>query len=68
MEGYLPIPIFNKGLLISKYPFHTGAILEKTALFRAYCQQALKADYSPAEHPRSHCKQNECSSLSCFTV
>ena len=39
MEEYPPILMFSLGLLIDKCPFKTGQCLEKTALFRAYCQQ-----------------------------
>ena len=39
MEEYPPILMFSLGLLIDKCPFQDGAMPEKTALFRAHCQQ-----------------------------
>ena len=67
-EGYLPIPMSSKDLLIGKRISRDKAMSGKNALFRAHCQQVPKTYYSPAKHRRPHCKQDEHSSLSCFTV
>ena len=58
---YPPIPMFSVGMLIGKHPFQDGQCQDKTALFRAHCQQVPKTqeEDSSAEHRRPHCKQNE---------
>ena len=48
--------------------FRTAQCQDKTALFRAHCQQAPKTHYSSAEHRRPHCKQNERSSSPRYAV
>ena len=67
-ERYLPIRMFSESKLIGKRPFQDGAMPEKNALFRAHCQQAPKARYSPDKHRRPHRKQEERSLTSFFTV
>ena len=54
--------MFSVGLLIGKRSFQDGAYLDKTALFRAHCQQVPRTQYSSAEHRRPLCKQDERSS------
>ena len=45
-----------------------GQCKDKTALFRAHCQQVPKTHYSSAEHRRPHCKQDERSSSPHYAV
>ena len=58
MEGYPPIPMFSVGLPIGKRLSRTGQCLDKTALFRAHCQQVPKTHYSSAEHCLTASKMN----------
>ena len=52
----------------TKVLFRTGQWQDKTALFRAHCQQVPKTNYSSAEHQRPHCKQDERSSSPRYAV
>ena len=44
-----------------------GNVLKKYS-FWAHCQQALQTHYSLAKHRRPYCKEDERSSLPCFSV
>ena len=63
----LPIPMFSKGLLISKRPFQNGAMPEKNYPFQGTLSTSFP-HFFLAKHRRPHCKENERSLLSYFTL
>ena len=68
-ESYAPIPMFSKGLLIGKSSFQEGVLHGKNFPFHGTLLTSSEdPHYSSTEHRRSHCKQDECSSLPCSAV
>ena len=60
--------MFNEGPLIDKRPFQDWVMREKNCSLQRILPTSPEDPLFPAEHQRPHCKQDECSLLSCFAV